>query len=347
MKKLTIIQPDDCHLHLRDGVFLSRTVSDAALRFGRAVIMPNLKPPVTNVTLAAAYRQRILAARPKGSMFEPLMTLYLTDHTTIDDIKAAKASGFIIGCKLYPAGATTNSAAGVTAMEKIYPVLAAMEEVDLPLLIHGEVTHPEIDIFARETAFIEQQLIPLLARFPSLRLVLEHVSSKAGVDWIIAAPKNVAATITSHHLLLNRNDLLAGGLCPHLYCLPILKTLQDQQALVTAAISGNPKFFLGTDSAPHAKINKECACANAGIYTAHAGIELYAEVFSHYNALDKLENFASRFGAEFYRLPLNSRKITLQQQSWQVPAYLNFGDEELVPLRGNEIITWKLSEYEQ
>ncbi len=347
MEKLTIIQPDDCHLHLRDDNFLQRTVTDAALRFGRAVIMPNLKPPVTTVALAAAYRERILAARPQGSQFEPLMTLYLTDHTDIDEIKRAKSSGFIIACKLYPAGATTHSAAGVTNIEKIYSVLAVMEEVDLPLLIHGEVTDVKTDIFDREAKFIEQQLIPLISRFPKLRIVLEHVSTKIGVEWIKATPNRVAATITAHHLLFNRNDLLAGGLRPHLYCLPILKTSHDQQALINAAISGNPKFFLGTDSAPHAKSHKECACASAGIYTGHAGIELYTEFFAQHHALDKLENFASRFGAEFYQLPLNTRKITLQKESWSVPPSLTFGDEELIPLRANEMITWKVSNHEQ
>jgi dihydroorotase len=343
MQTLTLIQPDDWHLHLRDGNRLSRTVADTAQRFARAIIMPNLKPPITSVELAASYRQRILAAVPSGLTFQPLLTLYLTDETSPRLVEQAKTSGFIYAFKLYPAGATTHSAGGVTQIAKIYPVLEAMEKHDLPLLLHGEVTTHDVDIFDREKYFIDQQLIPLLQRFPKLRVVLEHISTQEAVEIIKTTAHPLAATITAHHLLLNRNQLLTGGIRPHLYCMPILKSQRHQAAVLQAAISGNPKFFLGTDSAPHPKTDKETALGCAGIYTAHAAIELYAEVFEQANALDKLEAFASFFGADFYQLPRNQNTITLRKITWQVPPILTFGQEQLAPLRGGEYIHWKIA----
>lgn len=339
---ITITQPDDWHLHLRDNEVLQRTVTDTARCFKRAIVMPNLRPPVTNVEQAAAYRQRILDARPEGVGFEPLMTLYLTDNTKAEDIVAAKQAGFIKAVKLYPAGATTNSDAGVTDITKCYKTLEAMQQADMPLLLHGEVTHKETDIFDREKVFIDEKLIPLLRDFPELKIVFEHITTKDAADFVSQASNFVAATITPHHLLLNRNDMLVGGIRPHHFCLPILKRNTHQQALIAAATSSNPKFFLGTDSAPHARHTKENACGCAGIYSAHAAIELYAEVFDRHECLDKLEGFASFYGANFYGLPRNTQQITLEKSDWQVPETLAFANETLVPMRAGETIHWKL-----
>ncbi len=342
MQTLTLTRPDDWHLHLRDGGALAAVLPDTARRFGRAIVMPNLKPPVTTVEQAAAYRQRILAALPAAMAFEPLMTLYLTDSMPPTEIDKARASGFIHAVKLYPAGATTHSDAGVTDLAKCRETLARMESLGLPLLVHGETTDPAVDVFDREAVFLERVLSPLLQDFPGLKVVLEHVTTKEGVDFVTVAGANVVATITAHHLLLNRNAIFAGGLRPHHYCLPVLKRESHRRALLAAATSGNPKFFLGTDSAPHAKGVKETACGCAGCYTAHAGIELYAEVFDAAGALDRLEGFASHFGADFYGLPRNSATITLRRESWQVPAALPYGGDMLVPLRAGETIGWRL-----
>jgi len=345
MQTLTLIRPDDWHLHLRDGAALHAVLPDTARRFGRAIVMPNLKPPVTTVALAAEYRQRILAALPAGARFEPLMTLYLTDNTAPTEIDAAKASGFVHAVKLYPAGATTNSDAGVTSLAKCAATLARMEATGLPLLIHGEVTDPAVDVFDREAVFIDTVLQPLLKDFPGLKVVLEHITTQNGAEFVAAAGANVAATITAHHLLLNRNAIFAGGIRPHHYCLPILKREVHRQALVKAAISGSPKFFLGTDSAPHGQKTKEAACGCAGCYTANAGIELYAEAFDAAGALDKLEGFASRHGPAFYGLPVNTETVTLVKEAWPVPATLPYLDSDaLVPLRAGETIAWKLKE---
>jgi len=343
MDTLTITRPDDWHLHLRDGEALRAVLPDTAYRFARAIVMPNLKPPVRTVEEARAYRERILAALPAGLRFEPLMTLYLTDNTTPDEIVKARASGFVHAVKYYPAGATTNSDFGVTAVEKTYPALEAMAEQGVPLLVHGEVTDPEVDVFDREAAFIERVLIPVLRRFPTLKLVLEHTTTRDGIEFVKQAPANVAATLTAHHLLYNRNAMFKGGIRPHFYCLPVLKREAHRQALIEAAISGGPKFFLGTDSAPHAKGAKECACGCAGIYSAHAGIELYAEVFEAAGALDKLEAFASFHGPDFYGLPRNSERITLRKTAWAAPDSLAFGSDVLVPLRAGEAISWQLA----
>jgi dihydroorotase len=342
MQTLTFTRPDDWHLHLRDGRALAAVLPDTARRFGRAIVMPNLKPPVTTVEQAAAYRQRILAALPTAMAFEPLMTMYLTDSTPPTEIDEAKASGFIHAVKLYPAGATTHSDAGVTDLAKCRATLARMERLGLPLLVHGETTDPAVDVFDREAVFLERVLSPLLQDFPGLKVVLEHVTTKEGVDFVTVAGANVVATITAHHLLLNRNAIFAGGLRPHHYCLPVLKRESHRRAVLAAATSGNPKFFLGTDSAPHAKGVKETACGCAGCYTAHAGIELYAEAFDAAGALDRLEGFASHFGADFYGLPRNSATITLRRESWQVPAALPYGGDMLVPLRAGETIDWRL-----
>jgi len=341
MDKLTLARPDDWHLHLRDGVQMQAVLPDAARRFGRAIVMPNLRPPVTTTAMAASYRERILAALPPGVCFEPLMTLYLTDNMAPAEIALAKASGFVHGVKLYPAGATTNSDSGVTDLEKCAAVLAEMEKQDLPLLVHGEVTDPEVDVFDREKVFIDRILAPLVERFPALRVVLEHVTTRDGVAFVKAASPQVAATLTAHHLLMNRNAMFAGGIRPHHYCLPVLKREEHRRALAEAATSGNPKFFLGTDSAPHAKGAKESACGCAGMYTAHAGIELYAEAFEAAGALDRLEAFASFYGADFYRLPRNTDTVTLAKESWEVPASVPFGGEDLVPLRAGGSIAWK------
>ena len=341
--KLTLTRPDDWHLHLRDGDALKAVLPDTARQFARAIVMPNLRPPVTTTELAAEYRDRILAALPQGLNFKPLMTLYLTDNTTPEEIKRAKASGFVHGIKLYPAGATTNSDSGVTDLKKCAAALEAMQDEGLPLLTHGEVTDSDVDIFDRESVFIDRHMTPLLARYPALKVVFEHITTKDAADFVMSAPSNLAATITAHHLLMNRNDMFKGGMQPHHYCLPILKRETHRLALVKAATSGNAKFFLGTDSAPHAKHTKEAACGCAGMYTAHAAIELYAEAFEAANALDKLEAFASFYGADFYGLPRNTDKITLEKTSWLVPNTLPLGDDSLVPLRAGQHIHWKLT----
>ncbi|MBU1237538.1 MAG: dihydroorotase [Gammaproteobacteria bacterium] len=344
MRTLILARPDDWHLHLRDGAVLAAVLPDTARRFARAIVMPNLKPPVTTVEQAAAYRERILAGVPPGLTFSPLMTLYLTDNTPSVEIERARASGFVHAVKLYPAGATTNSDAGVTDLAHCRATLAKMEALGVPLLVHGEVTDPAVDIFDREAVFIERVLAPLLRDFPALKLVLEHVTTKDGVDFVLGSGANVAATITAHHLLLNRNAIFQGGIRPHHYCLPVLKRERHREALVAAATSGNPKFFLGTDSAPHGRRTKEAACGCAGCYTAHAGIELYAEAFEAAGALDRLEGFASRFGADFYNLPRNAERITLVKENWTVPSTLAFGDgDALVPLRAGETVTWRLT----
>jgi len=305
--------------------------------------MPNLGPPVTDTALAAAYRARILRALPKGSHFEPLMTLYLTDDTSAEEIARAKKSGFVCGVKYYPAGATTNSAAGVTRIERVYPALAAMEEQELPLLVHAEVTTPGVDVFDRERVFLDTVLADITRRFPRLRTVVEHVTTREAVEFVLAGGPHIAATITAHHLLYNRGAMFAGGIRPHYYCLPVLKREEHREALVRAATSGNPKFFLGTDSAPHARADKETLCGHAGIYTAHAAIELYAEVFERAGALDKLEAFASFYGADFYRLPRNTGSITLRKENWTVPGEIPFGAATLVPLRAGESVGWRLA----
>lgn len=339
---LTLTRPDDWHLHLRDGAALASVVPHTAAQFARAIVMPNLKPPVTTTAQALAYRERILAALPQGSAFEPLMTLYLTDNTRPEEIRAARATGQVHAVKYYPAGATTNSDAGVTAMEKTYATLEAMAEIGLPLLVHGEVTNPDVDVFDREAAFIERHLVPLLARIPDLKLVLEHITTAEGIDFVRSMPANVAGTLTVHHLLMNRNAMFQGGIRPHHYCLPVLKRERHRQALVAAAVSGDPKFFLGTDSAPHARGAKESACGCAGMYTAHAALELYAQAFEDAGALDRLEGFASFFGADFYGLPRNADKVTLVREEWEVPASYALGDAEVVPLFANERLHWKL-----
>jgi dihydroorotase len=340
-QKITLTRPDDWHIHLRDGTALARTVGDAAQQFGRAIVMPNLVPPVLNTEQALAYQARIKAARPTGSAFEPLMVLYLTDSTDPAEIAKAKAAG-VTAVKLYPAGATTNSASGVTDLTKVYPVLEAMQKADMPFLLHGEVTDSSIDIFDREKVFLDRTFSQLVKNFPELKMVLEHITTADAAEFVVAAPANVAATITAHHLLYNRNHMLAGAIRPHYYCLPILKRNTHQAALVKAATSGNPKFFLGTDSAPHAKDKKEAACGCAGSYTAYAAIELYAEAFEDAGALDKLEGFASHFGPDFYQLPRNSEQITLVKTEWQAPDILAFADTTLVPLRAGEKLYWQL-----
>ena len=341
--KITITRPDDWHLHLRDGEALATVLPHSARQFARAIIMPNLRPPVTTVAAAAEYRQRILGALPEGARFEPLMTLYLTDNTPVDEIRRAAGSGFVKAVKLYPAGATTNSDAGVTDLLKCDAVLAEMEKLGLPLLVHGEVTDPAIDIFDRENIFIETVMQPLLARRPGLRVVFEHITTKDAVEFVAAASDNIAATITAHHLLYNRNAIFTGGVRPHYYCLPVLKREIHRAALVHAASSGNRKFFLGTDSAPHAKGAKEAACGCAGCYTAHVALELYAEAFEAAGVLDQLEAFASFNGPGFYRLPRNSGTVTLEKLSWQTPeAFPYVGGDTLLPLRAGEMLTWKL-----
>src|SRR5690554_4432321 len=340
--RLTLLRPDDWHIHLRDGAVLKNTVADAARYFGRAIIMPNLVPPVRNTAQADQYRERILNARPAQSIFEPLMVIYLTDQTTAKDIQEAQASGIVHAAKLYPAGATTNSDSGVTRLDAIYPALEAMSEVGMPLLVHGEVTHADVDIFDREKRFIDDQLVGLVNRFPALKIVLEHITTADAAQFVTAASDKVAATITAHHLLYNRNHMLAGGIRPHFYCLPILKRNTHQEALLDAATSASPKFFLGTDSAPHAQNAKEIACGCAGCYTAYAAIELYAEAFEQRNALDKLEAFASHFGADFYGLPRNQDSITLVREPWTAPSSLAFGEQQLIPLRAGETLNWRI-----
>ncbi|HZX80614.1 MAG TPA: dihydroorotase [Lysobacter sp.] len=340
--RLTITRPDDWHLHLRDGAMLRDVVPDTARQMGRAIVMPNLVPPVVTTDDAAAYRERILAALPDGASFEPLMTLYLTEGTTPAEIERAKASGFVHGVKLYPAHATTNSHHGVTDLRRCDATLAAMQHVGLPLLVHGEVTDPDVDVFDREAVFIERVLAPLVRDFPELKIVLEHATTSAAVEFVAAAPANVAATITAHHLLLNRNAIFAGGLRPHHYCLPVLKRELHRQALVKAATSGSAKFFLGTDSAPHPKHAKESGCGCAGIYTAHAAIELYAEVFDAAGALDRLEAFASFNGPDFYGLPRNRDSITLVREAVPVPETVSKGGQDLVPFRAGATVGWRL-----
>jgi dihydroorotase len=344
LNSLTLRRPDDWHLHLRDGAQLASVLPYTARQFARAVVMPNLKPPVTTVAAAQAYRDRVLAAVPQGIRFEPLMTLYLTDTTPPDEIRRARQSGFIVGAKLYPAGATTHSDAGVTRIERIYPALAAMEETGLVFQVHGEVTDADVDVFDRERVFIDRIMAPVTQRFPRLRIVFEHVTTREAVQFVQSAATNVAATITPQHLLLNRNALFQGGIRPHNYCLPVLKREHDRAALLAAATSADPKFFLGTDSAPHARHTKETTCGCAGIFSAHAAIELYAEAFELAGRLDRLEAFASERGADFYGLPRNQETITLQRAQWTVPALVDFADAELVPFRAGESIAWRLSE---
>ena len=342
MDKLTLRRPDDWHLHLRDGPAMASVLADTARRFARAIVMPNLKSPVRTTHQALDYRERILGELPDGADFEPLMTLYLTDDTPPEEIARAKLSGRVFGVKLYPAGATTLSDAGVTRISRCFHTLERMEQVGLPLLVHGESTDPMIDIFDREKAFLEETLGPIVARFSNLKVVLEHITTRDAVQYVEVTGPNVAATITPHHLLMNRNALFMGGIRPHHYCLPVLKREEHREALVEAAISGNPKFFLGTDSAPHARNAKEAACGCAGIYSSHAAIELYAVAFEEAGALDKLQGFASEFGPRFYDLPLNEASITLVREDWTAPETIDFGGEALVPLRAGETIPWKL-----
>lgn len=339
---LTFRRPDDWHVHLRDGEAMRAVLPHTALRFARAVVMPNLKPPVTTTALAAEYRARILAAVPPGLRFEPLMTLYLTDRTAPTEMDRARDSGFVVGGKLYPAGATTNSDSGVTDVARIDAVLERMAQNGLVLQVHGEVTHDDVDVFDRERRFIDDVLAPLVARHPTLRVVFEHITTRAAVDFVRSAHRDVGATITPQHLLFNRNEIFRGGIRPHFYCLPILKTEDDRRALVAAATSGDPKFFLGTDSAPHARHTKENACGCAGMYSAHAAIELYAEAFERAGALDRLPDFAANFGADFYRLPRNEDTVTLRKRTWTPPAKLTLGDAELVPMFAGEPLRWSL-----
>jgi dihydroorotase len=343
LNTLTLTRPDDWHLHLRDDLALSRTVTDAARYFGRAIIMPNLRPPVTTTQQALEYRQRIIAARPANSLFEPLMTLYLTDNTSADEISQAHQSGYVHGIKLYPAGATTNSDAGVTNLKLCAAALERMQRVGMPLLVHGEVTSADIDVFDREKVFIERVLQPLLSDYPELKVVFEHITTADAASFVAEQDERIAATITPHHLLLNRNDLLVGGVHPHHYCLPVLKRNTHQQALIEAATSGSRKFFLGTDSAPHPRPDKENACGCAGIYSAHAALELYAEAFDLAGALDKLEGFASFYGPDFYGLPRNKDLITLERSPQQVPATYPYAGTELVPMRANSTIAWQVT----
>ncbi|PPC95885.1 dihydroorotase [Methylotenera mobilis] len=342
MHSLTITRPDDWHLHLRDGGALKAVLPDTARQFARAIVMPNLRPPVTTTALAIEYRERILNALPVGANFEPLMTLYLTDKTTAEEIERAKASGIVHGVKLYPAGATTNSDSGVTNLGHCVAALEAMEKLGVPLLTHAEVTDSDVDVFDRERVFIERNMIPLLNRFPNLKVVFEHITTQDAADFVLQAPSNVAATITAHHLLMNRNDMFKGGIQPHHYCLPILKREEHRVALVKAATSGNPKFFLGTDSAPHAKHTKEAACGCAGMYTAHTAMELYTEAFEAAGALDKLEGFASFYGADFYGLARNTEQVTLVKESWKVPSSLPYEGDVLVPLKADQMLGWKM-----
>ena len=340
-QEISLTRPDDWHLHVRDGAALNVVVPHTAMQFARAIIMPNLKPPVTTAEQALAYKQRILAAVPAGVAFEPLMTLYLTDNLAPAEIARAKAAG-VVACKLYPAGATTNSDAGVTDLRKIYAVLEAMQREGVLLLVHGEVTSSDIDLFDREAVFIERHLAPLRRDFPELKIVMEHITTSEAVQYVKSADHHLAATLTVHHLLYNRNAIFTGGIRPHYYCLPVLKRETHRQALVQAAISGDPRFFLGTDSAPHPAHLKEHATGCAGCYTAHAAIEMYAEVFDQAGALDKLEGFASFFGADFYGLPRNTDRITLRRENWTPPESYAFGEAELKPLRSGESLPWRL-----
>ena len=343
---LKLTRPDDWHVHLRDGAALRAVAADTARVFRRAIVMPNLKPAVTTVQAAAVYRDRILAALPANTGFDPLMTLYLTDATSADEIARAKASGFVHAVKYYPAGATTNSESGVTLLSRAYPALAAMERQDMVLAVHGEVTDPSVDVFDRERVFIDRELTAILRDFPGLRIVLEHITTRDAAQFVGEAPERVAATITPQHLLYSRNAMFAGGLRPHLYCLPVLKRETHRQALVAAATSGNPKYFLGTDSAPHAKDAKESACGCAGCYSAPVALALYTEAFEDAGALDRLEGFASVHGAAFYGLPRNGESITLRRETWRVPESLPFGDSTIVPLRAGEELRWRVGAVE-
>ena len=344
MNTLKLRRPDDWHVHLRDGAALGAVAGFTARQFGRAIVMPNLRPAVTTAAAARAYRERILAALPSHTRFEPLLTLYLTDSTSPEEIDRARATGFVHGVKLYPAGATTHSDAGVTRIEAVYRVLARMEEIGMPLQVHGESPHPDVDVFDRETHFIDAVLQPLLERFPGLKVVFEHITTARAVEFVTRARAGVAATITPQHLLHNRNAIFSGGIRPHYYCLPILKRERDRLALLGAATGGNPRFFLGTDSAPHERASKENACGCAGMFTAHAAIELYAEAFESAGRLDRLEAFAAHFGADFYGLPRHSETITLVKESWVPPATYDFGAGTLVPYRGGEPIAWRLAD---
>jgi dihydroorotase len=343
MDRITLRRPDDFHAHLRDGPAMADVLADTARQFGRAIVMPNLRPPIVTTAQALHYRERILGELPEGSAFEPLMTLYLTDDTPPEEISRAKLSGRVHGVKLYPAGATTHSDAGVTRLSRCFRTLERMAEIGFPLLVHGESTDPSIDVFDREKAFLEETLGPTLERFPGLKVVMEHITTRDAAQFVEVTGPNIAATITAHHLLMNRNALFMGGIRPHHYCLPVLKREEHREALVEAATSGNAKFFLGTDSAPHARPTKETGCGCAGIYTAHAAIELYAIAFEEAGALDKLEGFASIFGAQFYGLPQNRDTITLVRDEWTVPETIRFGDSAVVPLRAGETIPWKLA----
>jgi dihydroorotase len=342
MDRITFRRPDDFHVHLRDGPAMASVLVDTARQFARAIVMPNLKPPITTTAQALHYRDRILGELPEGAQFEPLMTLYLTDDTPAEEIARAKLSGHVRGVKLYPAGATTHSDAGVTRISRCFHTLEKMEALGLPLLVHGESTDPAIDVFDREKAFIEETLGPLVERFPGLKIVLEHITTREAVQYVEVTGANIGATITAHHLLMNRNALFVGGIRPHHYCLPVLKREEHREALIEAATSGNPKFFLGTDSAPHARGAKETGCGCAGIYTAHAALELYAVAFEEAGALDKLGPFAAENGAKFYCLPPNEGTVTLARREWRVPETIAFGDEPLVPLRAGETMPWKL-----
>ncbi len=344
LQTLRITRPDDWHVHFRDGEALRNVVPDTARRFSRAIVMPNLDPPVTTVARALAYRERVLAAAPGGVAFTPLMTLYLTDETSADEIKRAAACDHVYAVKLYPAGATTNSASGVTDIERAYPAVSAMQDAGLPLLVHGEVVDADVDVFDRERVFIERIMSKLTERFPSLRIVFEHVTTSHAVEFVDAAPETVAATITAHHLLLNRNAMFAGGIRPHHYCLPVLKRESHRAALIRAATGGSKKYFLGTDSAPHAISAKETACGCAGMYTAHAGIELYAEVFENAGALERLEAFASFNGPDFYGLPRNTEQIEIHKRPQKIPAALPFGEETVVPFRARGQVAWSLTD---
>jgi dihydroorotase len=341
VNSLTLTRPDDWHLHVRDGACMADVVPHTAAQFGRAIIMPNLKPPVTTTEMAMAYRQRIVQCVPEGIDFEPLMTLYLTDNLPLEEIAKAHAAG-VVALKLYPAGATTNSDAGVTDIKKTHATLEAMQKLGLKLLVHGEVTSPDIDLFDREAVFIDRHLIPLRKDFPELRIVFEHITTREAAQYVESADRHVAATITAHHLLFNRNAIFTGGVRPHYYCLPVLKREEHRQALLRAATSGSPKFFLGTDSAPHPAALKEHATGCAGCYTAHAAMEMYAEAFDSVGALDRLEGFASFHGPDFYGLPRNTRTITLQRQDWRSPVTVPFGEAELKPLRGGEVLPWRM-----
>ena len=343
MTTLTLQRPDDLHVHLRDGAAMASVVGFTAERFGRAIVMPNLKPPITTTELAGAYRRRIQAALPPGSRFEPLMTLYLTDGTPADEIDRARAAGFVHGVKLYPAGATTYADSGVTDLGRVHEVLMRMQDIGMPLLVHGESVGEEVDVFDREAHFIDTCLEPLIGRYPSLKLVLEHITTARAVEFVRGARAGVAATITPQHLLHNRNAIFAGGIRPHFYCLPILKRESDRQALVAAATGGDPRFFLGTDSAPHERATKESACGCAGMFTANAALELYAEAFEAAGRLDRLQPFASHFGADFYGLPRSRETLTLARQPWRVPATIDFAGGSVVPYRAGEFVQWRLA----